>query len=113
MPLLVVNTTSHDSTFNSNKLKKELSKALSLHTNKPENYVMIIINTGQDILFGGTTYPSCYVEVKSIGSLEPKTLSPILSSILEDNFSIQESRIYISFEDVPRSNWAQGSNPFG
>lgn len=52
-------------------LLKQLSASLAKHTKKPEAYVMTALESCVSMTFGGTTDPACYIEIKSIGSMNP------------------------------------------
>ncbi|PON55994.1 Macrophage migration inhibitory factor [Parasponia andersonii] len=69
------------------------------------SYVMILINGGVPIAFGGTEEPAAYGELISIGGLGPSVngkLSSTIAEILQTKLSIDSSRFYIKFYDVPR-----------
>ena len=63
--------------------------------------------------FAGNTKPSCYVEIKSIGSLNPPEISESISKIIERHTKIPSSRIYMGFENVKGSNWGYNKSTFG
>lgn len=66
-------------------------------------YVMILLNGGVPIAFGGTEEPAAYGEVISIGGLNSTVngkLSSTIAEILETKLSINSSRFYIKFYDV-------------
>ncbi|PON92616.1 Macrophage migration inhibitory factor [Trema orientale] len=68
-------------------------------------YVMILINGGVPIAFGGTEEPAAYGELISIGGLGPSVngkLSSTIAEILQTKLSIDSSRFYIKFYDVAR-----------
>ena len=47
--------------------------------------------------------PSCFLEIKSIGSLNPSDMAKPISDFVYEKIGIPIDRIYISFEDVPAS----------
>mgnify|MGYP002866184131 CR=1 FL=1 len=112
MPLIKV-TLGEISKSIEDSLLSSLSKEISELTNKPEKYVMVISNSSQNILFGGSREDSCFIEVKSIGSIEPKTMTKRISAVVERHCSIPAERVYIKFEDVKASNWGWNNNTFG
>ena len=57
--------------------------------------------------------PSCFLEVKSIGSLNPSEMAKPISDFLHEKMEIPKDKIYISFEDVPASMWAWNGRTFG
>ncbi|EYU18212.1 hypothetical protein ABFS83_10G070900 [Erythranthe nasuta] len=84
---------------------KDATKAVAKILSKPESYVMILVNGGVPISFGGTEEPSAYGELISIGALGPSAnakLSATIAEILQTKLSIDSSRFYIKFYDVQR-----------
>jgi phenylpyruvate tautomerase PptA (4-oxalocrotonate tautomerase family) len=57
--------------------------------------------------------PCCFLEIKSIGSLNPSEMSKALSDFINERIGIQLDKIYISFEDVSASMWAWNGRTFG
>ncbi len=112
MPLINVRVSS-SSVDNANELLKELSSELSKLTGKPEKYVMTLLQTNVPMTFGGTNHPSCYIEIKSIGSLHPPEMSKSFCKIINSRTGITEDRIYIGFEDVAPSQWGFNGQTFG
>ncbi len=94
-------------------LLKRISYTLSDLTGKPESYVMTMLNESVSMTFSGQNDPCCYVEVKSIGSLDPSKITKALCSLIEEMLAIPSDRIYISFEDVPANLWGFNSRTFG
>ena len=54
------------------RLLTELSSLLAKSVHKPESYVMVSLNARPDLLFGGSTAPACYAELKNVGRLDAK-----------------------------------------
>ena len=57
--------------------------------------------------------PSCFLEIKSIGSLKPSEMAKPISNFVYEKMGIPIDKIYISFEDVPASMWAWNGRTFG
>ncbi|PIN08869.1 Macrophage migration inhibitory factor [Handroanthus impetiginosus] len=84
---------------------KDATKAVAKIIGKPESYVMILVNGGVPISFGGTEEPAAYGELISIGGLDPSVnakLSATIAEILQTKLSVESSRFYIKFYDVQR-----------
>ncbi|KAF5732515.1 macrophage migration inhibitory factor isoform X2 [Tripterygium wilfordii] len=84
---------------------KDATKAVAKIIGKPESYVMVLLNGGVPIAFGGTEAPAAYGELISIGGLGPSVngkLSSTIADILQTKLSIDSSRFYIKFYDVQR-----------
>ena len=94
------------------KLLEEISILISTLTNKSKQFVMAKLDDNCEMYFDDET-PSCYLEVKSIGSLNPSEIAKPLSDFVCRKMGIPIDKIYISFEDVPASLWAWNGRTFG
>ena len=94
------------------KLLEELSILISSLTNKSRTFVMAKIDDNCQIYFDDKS-PSCFLEIKSIGSLNPSEMAKPISDLLSERMGIPINRIYISFKDVPASFWAWNGRTFG
>ena len=112
MPLIKVQTSLTQIDAKENLLK-ELSSEISDLTGKPEQYVMAVLETNVPMTFAGSDSPCCYIEVKSIGSLEPPLMSSALCKLIANKTKIPIDRIYIAFEDVDASKWGFNGRTFG
>ena len=94
------------------KLLKEISILISALTNKSRGFVMAKIDDNCQMYFDDKS-PSCFLEIKSIGSLNPSEMAKPISDFVSEKIGIPIDRIYISFEDVPASLWAWNGRTFG
>jgi len=97
-------------------LALELSKICAQVIRKPESYVQSIVEDDAVIAMGGKITDSAFVEVKSIGGINPpvnKELSQDICRVLEEKLNIKPSSVYINFSDVPASHWGNNSTTFG
>ena len=94
------------------KLLEEISILISTLTKKSKQFVMAKLDDNCEMYFDDET-PSCYLEVKSIGSLNPSEIAKPLSDFVFRKMGIPIDKIYISFEDVPASLWAWNGRTFG
>ena len=94
------------------KLLEEISILISSLTNKSKRYVMAKIDDNCQMYFEDET-PSCFCEIKSIGSLNPSEMAKPLSNFVHEKMGIPIDKIYISFEDIPASMWAWNGRTFG
>ena len=94
------------------KLLEEISILISSLTNKSKRFVMAKLNDNCEIYFDDET-PSCFLEIKSIGSLNPSEMAKPISEFVYEKIGIPLDKIYISFEDVPASLWAWNGRTFG
>lgn len=115
MPLISIETNQNidDTSAKSNSLKA-ICNAIASLLSKPENYVMLKFSYNPDMLFAGTGEPLAYVELKSLGLPEEKTvnLSAKLSEIIANQFGIKASRIYIEFSSPARHMWGWNGGTF-
>ena len=93
------------------KLLEEISILISSLTNKSRSFVMAKIDDNCQMFFDDQT-PSCFLEIKSIGSLNPSEMAKPISDFVHKNMGIPMDKIYISFEDVPSSLWAWNGRTF-
>ena len=94
------------------KLLEELSILASSLTNKSKRFVMAKLDDNLKMYFEDEG-PCCFVEIKSIGSLNPSEMAKPISNFVYDKMGIPLDKIYISFEDVPASMWAWNGRTFG
>ena len=94
------------------KLLEEISILISSLTNKSGSFVMAKIDDNCQMYFDDET-PSCFLEIKSIGSLNPSEMAKPISDFLYEKMGIPIDRIYISFENVQSSLWAWNGRTFG
>ena len=113
MPFIQINTSSNSDVENVDLLQKDISKMVSDLTGKPENYVMTMVQRNTKMTFAGSDEPCCFINVKSIGSLTPSSMSKSLCELIASKTNINKDRIYIEFIDVKASNWGFNSSTFG
>ena len=94
------------------KLLKEISILISSLTNKSRRFVMAKIDDNCEMYFDDDS-PLCFLEIKSIGSLNPSDMAKPIADFIHEKLGIPIDKIYISFEDVPASLWAWNGKTFG
>ncbi len=112
MPFIQVNTSSK-SVVDDNLLQKEISQLVADLTGKPEKFVMTMIQSDTHLTFAGSDEPCCFIKLKSIGSIEPSSMSKSICQLIASKTNIKTNRIYIEFIDVEASNWGFDSSTFG
>ena len=111
MPLLNIST--------NKKIKNEkifLAKSsdfISSLLKKPENFVMVKLTDSLQMYFAGTDKPCCFIEVKSIGSIEPSKMSKSICEFFSYEMEISSERIYVFFQNVDSQMWAWNNSTFG
>ena len=110
MPYISVSTSSKVN--DKDKLLEEISIFISSLTNKSRSFVMAKIDDNCQMYFDDKS-PSCFLEIKSIGSMNPSEMAKPISDFVHEKMGIPRDRIYISFEDVSASLWAWNGRTFG
>ena len=111
MPLINISVNKkveNDQIFLSN-----VSGFISSLLNKSENFVMVRLIDSLQISFAGTHDPCCFIEIKSIGSIEPSKNSKQICEFFSNELDISKERIYIFFQNVDPNMWAWNSRTFG
>ncbi|MDT8384754.1 MAG: phenylpyruvate tautomerase MIF-related protein [Gammaproteobacteria bacterium] len=114
MPYLKIQTNLPVDSADQQALMEKASALVATQLGKPENYVMVAIEAGQNMLFAGTTSPLAYLELKSIGLPASATgdLSNQLCSLLAQQLGIEKNRIYIEFADAAPQMWGWDGSTF-
>ena len=107
-----INVTTSAKIEDKKKLLEEISILVSSLTNKSKRFVMAKLDDNSEMYFEDEN-PCCFLEFKSIGSLNPSEMAIPISNFLYEKMGIPIDKIYISFEDVPASMWAWNGGTFG
>ena len=91
---------------------EEISILISSLTNKSKNFVMAKLDDESKLFFNSES-ACCYLEIKSIGSLNPSLMAKPICSFVHEKISIPMDKIYICFEDVPAKMWGWNGRTFG
>ena len=94
------------------KFLEEISILVSSLTQKSKRFVMAKLDHNFDMYFEDES-PCCFLEIKSIGSLNPSEMAKPISNFVYEKIGIPPDKIYISFQDVPASMWAWNGRTFG
>ena len=111
MPLLSITTS--ERVDNKGLFLRNCSHLISQLTKKSEQYVMIRLFDQTPMYFDKDQSPSCFIELKSIGSLNPSEMSKEISGFISKQIGIPINRVYINFENINPSNWAWNGKTFG
>ena len=115
MPLIHVRTSAPLNEDVKECCSKTLSHICSDELGKPEQYVMVVLENAW-ICMAGTAGSGAFVDVRSIGNLNPEknqSLSDKICTALQKELDLPPERIYLNFTDVPRSDWGWNRNTFG
>lgn len=112
MPLLKVTTNIKVTEKQAFAEKASLSIANIL--GKPESYVMVQIEDDACIMFAGNHQPCALLQIKSLGLPENSTadLSSRLCEFIQQQLSIDTTRIYIEFTNPERHMWGWDKRTF-
>lgn len=116
MPLIKVQTSATPDLTTVAALLKGLSASLAKHTGKPESYVMTALEPSMAMTFAGTTDPTCYIEVKSVGSMSPaqtQAMSQDFCQQVQAALGVALNRTYIEFADAKGYMWGWNGSTFG
>jgi len=111
VPLLNIST--NKEIKNEQMFLAKSSAFISSLLNKPENFVMVKLSDSLQMLFAGTNEPCCFIEIKSIGSIESSKMSKPICEFFSNEMEISIERIYIFFQNVDSGMWAWNSRTFG
>ncbi|MBL1275471.1 MAG: tautomerase family protein [Ectothiorhodospiraceae bacterium] len=114
MPFLKIQTNQALDPAQQQALMAKASSLVAEKLGKPENYVMVAIETGQTMQFAGTSCPLAYLELKSIGlpADETRNLSDSLCTLVSQELDVEKNRTYIEFADAQRNMWGWDGGTF-
>ena len=110
MPFINISTSAK--VKDKNKLLEEISILISSLTNKPKRFVMAKLEDDSKLFFDNYT-PCCYLEIKSIGSLNPSEITKPICSFVFEKIGVPIDKIYICFENVHAEMWGWNGRTFG
>jgi len=115
MPLLKLETNVALADDKRQALLGALSKIVAETIGKPEQYVMVVVNSAS-ILMSAKSGDAAFVDVRSIGGLGDavnRQLSQKVCALLKTSVSIPTERVYLNFTDVDGASWGWNSSTFG
>jgi phenylpyruvate tautomerase PptA (4-oxalocrotonate tautomerase family) len=114
MPYLKLQTNVELSKDRKTELLSDLISLVSKELNKPEKYVMTLIQDSQVMLFASSDEPLAYLEFRSIRLPEDqtKTLSKSLTHFIKSRLNIEATRIFIQFVNSDPHMWGFKSSTF-
>ncbi len=111
MPLL--NIATNKEIKNEQIFLSKSSEFISSLLNKSEKFVMIKLTDSLKMYFSGTNEPCCFIDIKSIGSIESSKISKPICEFFSNELDISKERIYILFQNVDPNLWVWNSRTFG
>ena len=110
MPFINISTSAK--VEDKNKLLEKIAILISSLTNKSKRFVMAKLEDESKLVFDDKS-PCCYIEIKSIGSLNPSEMTKTICNFVHEEMGISIDKIYICFEDVPAEMWGWNGRTFG
>ena len=107
MPLFKIQTNLDLAPPIQEEITRGCSTLLSQLLNKPESYIMVILECEVNLIFDGKATPDCYLELKSIGLTEEQTpdFSAAFTQYLMEKTGTHANRIHIEFSNSARHLW--------
>lgn len=114
MPYLLIKTNQTLASDASQALLAEASREVAAILGKPERYVMVVLEQGCPMLFGGSNAPLAYLELKSIGLPVGQTgeLSSLLTDLVSRHLCVDRERVYIEFSNASGPMWGWNGATF-
>ena len=111
MPFLNIYTS--EVVVNQKAFLEKSSEFIANLLNKSKKYVMIKLDDSLPMYFSDTGEPACFIELRSIGALNPSKMSEKICEFYSKEIGIPTERIYIHFQDVDSSMWGWNNKTFG
>ena len=114
MPYLKITTSKSIDAGHKHNLLKTASRMVASELGKPEQYMMVSVESPVQMLFAGTEEPCAFLELRAIELPESKTgkLSQLLCGLLESQTGIRRDRVYINFADIKPGMWGWNGETF-
>jgi phenylpyruvate tautomerase len=114
MPYLMIQTNLPLGKKAERAILKNASTLVAELLEKPENFVMVALQTDTPMLFAGSDDPVAFLELKSVGlpARKTKDLSEQLCQLMEGHLGIPRDRVYVKFIDVKGAMWGWKGDTF-
>ena len=115
MPLLEIRTSNDLFESVREKILRDASALVATTLGKSEASVMVTIQSAHN-LFGGESGPSAFIELKSVGGLDPQTSARVaagMCQLMETEADIPTTRVYLHFVELERSQWGWNGGLLG
>lgn len=112
MPFINVKTNTAVPSDKETAIKSALGQAITAIPGKSESWLMVGIEPEKILYFKGDNAPAAMVEVSVFGSADSSAFSKLtnqICNILNEQLSIDRSRIYVKYEATRDWGW-NGSN---
>lgn len=115
MPLLRIQTNQAVAPEDQGPLLDVFTATVAEELGKPVQFVQVVLQTGLPMAFGGSTAPAALVELASLGlpAEAPKRLTARFCRLLNERLQVAPERIFLVFDDHPRTHWGWNGSTFG
>ena len=115
MPYIHVQTNAHEDEIKQEIVLKDATKTVADITGKPAEKVMVALQSGVPMAFGGQEETCAFVHLKSLGLPESENQRYVkaLCDLLENTLHIHPGRIFVQLSDHPRHLWGCDGKAFG
>ncbi|BBO85028.1 hypothetical protein DSCO28_55940 [Desulfosarcina ovata subsp. sediminis] len=114
MPFFKIETNQPINPDGTQRILKKASQLVSEILGKPEQYVMVSIEPGQQMMFNGNDDPTAFVQLKSIGLAIDSCadFSSRICQFIAGELGIAADRVYIDFTDLERNMFGWNGKTF-
>jgi phenylpyruvate tautomerase PptA (4-oxalocrotonate tautomerase family) len=115
MPLIKIHTHPPVPAEQQHAVMQDMAHAAAKVTGKPLDYMMVVLEDAV-VHLGGGPKNSAYIDFRGIGGITPEVnnaLTGKLSAVLSNHLNILPENIYITYTDVPATNWGWNNKLFG
>jgi len=114
MPFLSLQTNATLADTARSELARELAELVSRELGKPMDYVQVHLQLGAFLTFAGTEEMTAFVDLRSLGLPpdKPPALSAALCGLLQKQLGVSPQRVFLNFQDMPRSHWGWSGRTF-
>jgi phenylpyruvate tautomerase PptA (4-oxalocrotonate tautomerase family) len=116
MPLLKLQLSATVPDAKQQTLIATISRLIAEIIGKPEQYVMVTLETKVPIMMAGKQGDAAFADVRSIGGLSGsvnKQISQKIAAALEEHLGIAADRVYLNFTSMTAENWGWRGGTFG
>ena len=92
-----------------------LAQLVSQELGKPLDYIQVHLQLGAFLTFAGTEEKTAFIDLRSLGLPpdKPAVLSASLCRLLQEHLDIAPQRVFLNFQDMPRTHWGWDGRTFG
>lgn len=114
MPFLRIQTNIDLASEDKTRLAQACSHLVSELLGKSKDFVQVIVEGHQSMVFGDSTEPTVFVELRSLG-LNTVGLSPLaaeITRVLRERLDVDPKRVFLNFFDLSRTHWGWNGKTF-